>query len=181
MRLYNLLCLFASSASAFIRPSPTAFTATIHNKKTTTPRPMVSGILDLLTGAGGPEPTMVRPEDALPGRQRKMPNISGSRHYVLGNDLETVPEGHQVAVFANGCFCTCMVTDLFGVRYSLEYLSHSVLSLSASCTIPRRSPSWTSYGGSGNLTIPRRAWDRVTIAERSTDRDSTTLTTINDD
>jgi len=62
---------------------------------------MVSGILDLLSGG---EPTMVTPDRALPGRKQKMPNIKGLRHYVLGNDIETVPEGHKVAVFANGCF-----------------------------------------------------------------------------
>ena len=33
-----------------------------------------------------------------------MSGIEGTRHFVLGNDLEKVPEGHKVAVFANGCF-----------------------------------------------------------------------------
>lgn len=33
-----------------------------------------------------------------------MANIEGSRHYVLGTDMTKVPEGHKVAVFANGCF-----------------------------------------------------------------------------
>ena len=62
---------------------------------------MIGSILDLL--GGGPA-EMVSPEKALPGRQQKMPNIEGLRHYVLGNNLEEVPEGHKVAVFANGCF-----------------------------------------------------------------------------
>lgn len=61
---------------------------------------MMGSILDLLSGG---EAAMVSPENALPGRKEKMPNISGLKHYVLGNDLETVPEGHKVAVFANGC------------------------------------------------------------------------------
>ena len=38
--------------------------------------------------------------------------ICDDRHYVLGNDLETVPEGHKVAVFANGCFCKSRVKHL---------------------------------------------------------------------
>jgi len=50
------------------------------------------------------EPSLISPEKALPGRSQKMPNISGLRHYVLGNDLEEVPEGYKVAIFANGCF-----------------------------------------------------------------------------
>ena len=41
---------------------------------------------------------------ALPGRPQPMAGISGRRHFVLGNDLEAVPEGHKVAVFGNGCF-----------------------------------------------------------------------------
>merc|ERR1711988_1358950 len=34
----------------------------------------------------------------------KMPGIEGSRHFVLGTKMEDIPEGHKVAVFANGCF-----------------------------------------------------------------------------
>merc|ERR1719171_372690 len=51
-----------------------------------------------------PTPTMVKPEDALPGRPSKMP--VAPTHYVLkGNSMEGPwPEGHQVCVFANGCF-----------------------------------------------------------------------------
>jgi peptide-methionine (S)-S-oxide reductase len=47
--------------------------------------------------------TMVSPEDALPGRSKpvKVP----PQHEVLGNPLtEPWPEGHEVAVFAMGCF-----------------------------------------------------------------------------
>ena len=33
-----------------------------------------------------------------------MANIDGLRHYVLGNSITKVPDGHKVAVFANGCF-----------------------------------------------------------------------------
>merc|ERR1719198_751138 len=49
------------------------------------------------------QPTMIEPEKALPGRTNKMP--VADRHYVLGNKMEGPwPEGHKVAVFANGCF-----------------------------------------------------------------------------
>ena len=65
------------------------------------PMRMIGSILDLL---GGGNDDLISPDKALPGRNKKMPNISGSKHYVLGNDLEDVPEGHKVAVFANGCF-----------------------------------------------------------------------------
>jgi peptide-methionine (S)-S-oxide reductase len=47
---------------------------------------------------------LISPEKALPGRQQKMANIDTLRHYVLGNKLVEVPEGQEVAVFANGCF-----------------------------------------------------------------------------
>ena len=66
------------------------------------PLRMIGSIIDLL---GGPEKsTLVSPDKALPGRKQKMPNIENLRHYVLGNKLEEVPDGHEVAVFANGCF-----------------------------------------------------------------------------
>ena len=68
---------------------------------TTTSKKMISSILDLL---GGPDKKMVTPEEALPGRDKKMPNIDGLRHYVLGNKIDEVPDNCQVAVFANGCF-----------------------------------------------------------------------------
>ena len=50
-----------------------------------------------------PQPEMVKPEDALPGRPNKM--SVPDRHFVLGNKMEGPwPEGHKVAIFANGCF-----------------------------------------------------------------------------
>lgn len=54
---------------------------------------MIGSILDLLNGGGG----LIDPEKALPGRDTEMPNIG--KHYVLGNDLKEVPEGHKVAVY----------------------------------------------------------------------------------
>jgi peptide-methionine (S)-S-oxide reductase len=33
-----------------------------------------------------------------------MSGIEGTRHFVLGTKMDEVPEGHKVAVFANGCF-----------------------------------------------------------------------------
>jgi len=47
--------------------------------------------------------TMISPEKALKGRQEKM--RIAAKHYVLGNQMEGPwPEGHEVCVFANGCF-----------------------------------------------------------------------------
>jgi len=63
---------------------------------------MIGSILDML-GGGGDKP-LISPDEALPGRSQKMANIDGSRHYVLGNKLEEVPDGYKEAVFANGCF-----------------------------------------------------------------------------
>lgn len=68
-----------------------------------TSRTMIAGIMDLLGGRGN-EPGLIAPEQALPGRSTPMPNINNHRHVVLGNKLEEVPDGHEVAVFANGCF-----------------------------------------------------------------------------
>jgi len=64
---------------------------------------MVAGLMDLL-GGRGKEPGLISPEQALPGRSTPMPNINNHRHVVLGNKLEEIPDGHEVAVFANGCF-----------------------------------------------------------------------------
>jgi len=60
---------------------------------------MIASLFDLL---GGGDPSMVEPENALPGREKKM--MINDRHRVLGNKMDDVPEGHKVAVFANGCF-----------------------------------------------------------------------------
>ncbi len=51
---------------------------------------------------GADKSKLIDPEKALPGRTTKMSNIEGLRHYVLGNKIEEVPEGNEVAVFANG-------------------------------------------------------------------------------
>jgi peptide-methionine (S)-S-oxide reductase len=106
----NLTFMFApSSCSAFVRPSLVAGASaaatpptTAGTAGTTTKRHMIANILDLLGGGGKSQ--MVSPDEALPGRAQPMPNIDGLRHYVLGNPLTEVPEGHKVAVFANGCF-----------------------------------------------------------------------------
>jgi len=58
-------------------------------------------LFDLMAGSMK-EPEMISPDKALPGRPQKMQ--VPDRHYVLGNKMEGVPEGHKVAVFANGCF-----------------------------------------------------------------------------
>jgi len=50
-----------------------------------------------------PEPQMVTPDKALPGRPEKM-QVS-SKHYVLGTRMEgPFPEGLKTMIFANGCF-----------------------------------------------------------------------------
>eukprot|EP00962_Isochrysis_galbana_P059563 scaffold33224_cov129-Isochrysis_galbana.AAC.6 len=46
---------------------------------------------------------LISPDKALPGRAT--PLSVPDRHYVLGNKMQGPwPEGHKVAVFANGCF-----------------------------------------------------------------------------
>lgn len=57
--------------------------------------------------AAGGDPKSVRsqlvaPEKALTGRPN--PVSLPDRHFVLGGKMDAVPEGHKVAVFANGCF-----------------------------------------------------------------------------
>jgi len=50
-----------------------------------------------------PKSEMVRPEDALPGRDRPMP--VPERHAVLGTRVAPpVPDGQRVATFGMGCF-----------------------------------------------------------------------------
>ena len=66
------------------------------------PARSLGNLFDLLGGGG--DAGLVAPSEALPGRGTKMAGIEGYRHYVLGTDLEAVPEGHKVAVFGNGCF-----------------------------------------------------------------------------
>lgn len=61
------------------------------------------GMFDSLF-SGGTDLPLIAPEQALKGREMKMPGIEGSRHFVLGKKMDEVPEGHKVAVFANGCF-----------------------------------------------------------------------------
>jgi hypothetical protein len=93
--------MFTLSAQAFL--PVTRAGAALPRVNVEQPLKMIGSIFDLL--AGGPDKKqLIAPEKALPGRDRKMPNIDNLRHYVLGNKLEEVPEGHEVAVFANGCF-----------------------------------------------------------------------------
>ena len=99
LRFVAFVALMLSLAKGFV---PTAARASNTGRSSsTTSKKMISSILDLL---GGPDKKMVTPEEALPGRDKKMPNIDGLRHYVLGNKIDEVPENCQVAVFANGCF-----------------------------------------------------------------------------
>ena len=63
---------------------------------------MIGSLFDILGGGGGGGPALIDPADALPGRKEKMQ--INDRHRVLGTKMDAVPEGHKVAVFANGCF-----------------------------------------------------------------------------
>lgn len=47
---------------------------------------------------------MIKPDQAMKGRDQKMAGITGLKHFVLHNDLEEVPEGYEQCVFGNGCF-----------------------------------------------------------------------------
>lgn len=93
--------MFSVSTQAFVPVTRAAAAATFLPR--VEPLKMIGSIFDML--AGGPDKKqLIAPEKALPGRDRKMANIDNLRHYVLGNKLDEVPEGHEVAVFANGCF-----------------------------------------------------------------------------
>ena len=96
---FLMMASLGSSARAFLVQSQKVTTTHGNNH---TQRRMISSILDLLGGGGGGQ--MVSKEKALPGRSTPMANIDGYRHYVLGNPLTEVPDGHQVGVYASGCF-----------------------------------------------------------------------------
>jgi len=109
--LRKALCIAAivGPASAFVTPRTPATTfghgrstaAAIFPNSSTQPLRMIGSMFDLFAGG---EAKLIDPKKALPGRSQKMPNIDGLKHYVLGNDLQEVPEGYKVAIFANGCF-----------------------------------------------------------------------------
>lgn len=90
------------TSSPFIVATPTS-SNNINNPRTKAQpmRRMIGSILDLLSGGDG---GMISPENSLKGRPEPMAGIKGLKHYVLGNDLEEVPEGYEVCVFGNGCF-----------------------------------------------------------------------------
>ena len=98
--LLSTLAVLASTTSAFVPTLPTSSKTAVVRSHTTKPL-MIGSLMDMLGGGAGP--ALISPDKALPGRKEPMPNIKGSRHYVLGNDLEKVPEGFKVAVVANGC------------------------------------------------------------------------------
>jgi hypothetical protein len=95
-----LAALSVAAALAFVLPGAPAKVAT---PRTSTPRAIsADDLIAMLSGGAMAEPQMVDPKDALPGRAQPM--TINDRHYVLGNKMQEVPEGHKVAVFANGCF-----------------------------------------------------------------------------
>ena len=106
--LWTLSVLTATTTTrAFVAPNKlfprssaaAAVTKTLQPK---TQHRMIGSILDLL---GGGEAELITPENALPGRQQSvLPSQKTIRHYVLGNKIDEVPEGYEVAVYANGCF-----------------------------------------------------------------------------
>jgi len=108
--LRKALCVAAivGPASAFVtsRTSPfgharSTAAAIFPNSSNVQPLKMIGSMFELFAGG---EPKLIDPAKALPGRSQKMPNIDGLKHYILGNDLQEVPEGYKVAIFANGCF-----------------------------------------------------------------------------
>lgn len=98
----RLAVLSIVPAAAFLNKFPTVAgrmpTASLQ-KFRSAPRNLFSFL-----GGGFGDSGLISPQKALKGRSQKMPNIEGSRHYVLGTDMTKVPAGHKVAVFANGCF-----------------------------------------------------------------------------
>lgn len=90
-----------TSASPFLASANAAANSNGNPARQPMARRMIGSILDLLSGGDG---GMISPDQAMKGRPEKMAGITGLKHYVLRNDLEEVPDGHEVAVFANGCF-----------------------------------------------------------------------------
>lgn len=100
--------VFTASTRAFVAPNrfhrPSASVALPNSTTTTTQHRMIGSILDMLGGGKGDAP-LISPDKALPGRsQSVLPGQDTVRHYVLGNKLDEVPEGFELAVYANGCF-----------------------------------------------------------------------------
>lgn len=115
-RSYVLASILATApCSAFL---PNSAVRKVHNSSISTPlvtnklnslaktvtnhqKTLFMGFFDMISGG---DAELISPEKALPGRSQKMPNIDGYKHYITGKDLQEVPEGFEVAVFANGCF-----------------------------------------------------------------------------
>merc|ERR1719453_1967210 len=89
-------------AVAILGPMMASATALRLSAAARGPQSRTGSVKMLWSLLGGGDAKMVDPENALPGRKEKM--MIPDRHYVLGNKLDNVPEGHKVAVFANGCF-----------------------------------------------------------------------------
>ncbi len=51
-----------------------------------------------------PDPTMVTPEDALPGRSTRVLPSPAPAHLVFGIPVDSTPAGAEVGYFALGCF-----------------------------------------------------------------------------
>ena len=102
--IWTLSVFTATTTRAFVSPnkfhrSPAAAAAIATSK---TQHRMIGSILDLL---GGGDAELVSPENALPGRsQSVLPGKETLRHFVLGNKIDEVPDGYEVAVYGNGCF-----------------------------------------------------------------------------
>jgi hypothetical protein len=94
------LGLLVSTTRAFSPTLAAVNTKNTSSSSSSSSKRMISSLMDMLGGRDKSQ--LIDPANALPGRQQKMANIDGLRHYVLGNKLEQVPEGHEIAVFANG-------------------------------------------------------------------------------
>lgn len=102
-----MLVAFAQAATAFAATSSFALPSARAALRTTAGVSMIGSLFGLM-----PEPSMVKPEFALPGRAQKM-QVAPNHYIFRGNTMEGPwPEGHKVAVFANGCFVRARAPNL---------------------------------------------------------------------
>lgn len=84
---------------------------------------MIGSILDLLGGADKSQ--LIPPEKALPGRQTKMPNIEGYRHYVLGNKLTGGYDNCRMEFGLNG-YQICKFQSCYDIETGWEHFYFGV-------------------------------------------------------
>jgi peptide-methionine (S)-S-oxide reductase len=91
--------MFRHAAVLGLLPTTTAFLARPATANTSF---MTSRAIGSIMNLFGSDNKLIDPSKALPGRSQATPITEN--HYVLGNSLTQVPDGHKVAIFANGCF-----------------------------------------------------------------------------